>query len=245
MATKQHKRTAKARTKNGGKVKSSKVPTRDLLISVAERLFAQNGIEAVSMRQIGEVAAMANNSAVQYHFGDKNALMKAVFDRGQNYLRSRRRELLAAAHAAKKLSTRDLLEILLRPVMELVDEKGVHLYAMFLWQLRRPELVAKPPFRIPYISTSAQECAVLLRASLRHLPGPLFDIRLRSCTAMFLHMLISQDWISRAGQADGDPGLLMRDCFDMIHAALAAPVSDELTDAMNAEPEGELAHLIA
>ena len=46
----------------------------------AERLFAEHGVEHVSLRQIGERAQQKNNSAVQYHFGDKRGLIQALYD---------------------------------------------------------------------------------------------------------------------------------------------------------------------
>ena len=61
----------------------------------AERLFAEHGIEGVSLRQIGAAAGNGNNSAVQYHFGTKDRLVHAVFEYRLPRLRERRDLLLA------------------------------------------------------------------------------------------------------------------------------------------------------
>ena len=52
--------------------------TRELLLRTAERLFAERGIKAVPLRDIGIAAGQKNNVAVQYHFGDREALVREV-----------------------------------------------------------------------------------------------------------------------------------------------------------------------
>ena len=51
-----------------------------LLIETAERLFAERGVNAVSLREIGAEAGQRNTGAVRYHFGTKEALVNAVFE---------------------------------------------------------------------------------------------------------------------------------------------------------------------
>src|SRR5450631_681854 len=48
-------------------------PTRDKLLDVAGRIFADRGYRSATIREIS-VAAGANVAAVNYHFGDKLAL---------------------------------------------------------------------------------------------------------------------------------------------------------------------------
>lgn len=52
--------------------------TKQRLLDEAERLFAENGYEAVSVRVITKSAG-CNLGAVNYHFGSKKNLYKAVF----------------------------------------------------------------------------------------------------------------------------------------------------------------------
>ena len=73
--------------------------TRELLLDAAERLFAQHGIGAVSLREIGLSANQRNNGAAQYHFGDKAGLVRAVFTRRAEQVNDRRNALLDAAGA--------------------------------------------------------------------------------------------------------------------------------------------------
>ena len=66
--------------------------TRELILLTAERLFAERGIEAVPLRDIGQAADQKNNFAVQYHFGDRENLVRAIAE-------YRSRSVLAANEA--------------------------------------------------------------------------------------------------------------------------------------------------
>ncbi|OUS26118.1 hypothetical protein A9Q99_19265 [Gammaproteobacteria bacterium 45_16_T64] len=56
-----------------------KADIRERLLHVAIRLFAEKGIEAVSMRAINTAAGTKNKSAVHYHFGSKLGILEAIF----------------------------------------------------------------------------------------------------------------------------------------------------------------------
>src|SRR5689334_20448992 len=53
-------------------------PTRELILTAAERLFAEHGVFAVSNRQVSEAAGQGNNTAVGYHFGTNADLVRAI-----------------------------------------------------------------------------------------------------------------------------------------------------------------------
>lgn len=59
---------------------SSELGTRERLLDAAERLLAEHGLAETSVRMITEKAD-ANVAAVNYHFGSKEDLVRAVFMR--------------------------------------------------------------------------------------------------------------------------------------------------------------------
>src|SRR5258708_10514388 len=69
--------------------------TKEQIVRAAERLFADRGIEGVSLRQIGAAVGNGNNSAVQYHFGSKDQLIQAIFTCRLPRLHERRMLLIA------------------------------------------------------------------------------------------------------------------------------------------------------
>jgi AcrR family transcriptional regulator len=72
---------------------TSAEPTRDKLLDVAGRIFANRGYRAATVREIC-VAAKANVAAVNYHFGDKLGLYTEVVHHS-----ARAAELEAIQHA--------------------------------------------------------------------------------------------------------------------------------------------------
>lgn len=116
---------------------------KERLLDAAERLVAERGIE-VSSRDIATAAGQRNNSAVQYHFGSRDALHEAVIRRRQVPLEARRRELLDALASDGRLDdTLGLVDALVRPMTELLASGPTH-YARFLEQVRRHPVLSTP-----------------------------------------------------------------------------------------------------
>lgn len=73
----------------------SQPDTKERILDAAERLFAAEGFHNTSLRAITG-AAKANVAAVNYHFGNKEALLEAVFERRLVPLNQLRRDKLEA-----------------------------------------------------------------------------------------------------------------------------------------------------
>src|SRR5437660_7648714 len=88
--------------------------TKDRILDAAERLLAQHGFEATSLRDI-TAEADVNLAAVNYHFQSKDALIDAVIARRIEPVNRKRLDMLAAAgpHA----SVEQILIAFLQPVM--------------------------------------------------------------------------------------------------------------------------------
>lgn len=54
--------------------------TRQRILTAAERLFAERGISAVPLRDIAHAAGQRNHTVVQYHFGDRNEVARAIVE---------------------------------------------------------------------------------------------------------------------------------------------------------------------
>ncbi len=70
------------------------------LKAVALRLFAQRGVDGVTVRQIAEAAGQKNHAVVGYYFGSKEALVRAVIVDGARQIDNRRNAWLDSAEAA-------------------------------------------------------------------------------------------------------------------------------------------------
>jgi AcrR family transcriptional regulator len=110
------------------------VTTREAILSVAERLFAERGVFAVSNRQISEAAGQGNNTAVGYHFGTKTDLIRAIVAEHTDRMDDSRRRLLAAHEGSTDL--RDWVVVTVRPVTDHLATLGTpSWYARFAAQL--------------------------------------------------------------------------------------------------------------
>ncbi|MCK5941317.1 MAG: TetR family transcriptional regulator [Planctomycetes bacterium] len=69
--------------------------TKDTILDAAETLFAEQGFAATSLRQLTARAGV-NLAAVNYHFGSKEELVKAVLRRCIQPINDERRRLLDA-----------------------------------------------------------------------------------------------------------------------------------------------------
>ncbi|MBC8011288.1 MAG: TetR/AcrR family transcriptional regulator [Burkholderiales bacterium] len=120
--------------------------TRDDILDAAERMFAEHGYAGATLRLI-TAAARVNLAAAHYHFGDKEALYRAVFTRRiqpMNTLRLADLEAAEAAAGKRPVPLRTLLVILIRPIAALLDTAGtgVHPFARVMARL----IVEPPPF---------------------------------------------------------------------------------------------------
>ncbi len=100
--------------------------TRRKLIRTAERLFAERGIDAVSLVEIGRAADQRNRNATQYHFGDKRGLLAAILEKHGTSIALARHRLLDALEAGPEPPTlRGAVRALVLPVAaKLADEDG-------------------------------------------------------------------------------------------------------------------------
>jgi AcrR family transcriptional regulator len=113
----------------------SKVATKQRLIEAAEALFADEGFDRVSVRDITTKAA-ANVAAVNYHFGSREGLVAVVMARYINPVseeRLARLEALERRAAGKPLAIEEILDAFIRP---------------FATQVRRSELSEKLFFKL-------------------------------------------------------------------------------------------------
>lgn len=94
--------------------------TRDRILDVAEKLFAENGFDGTSLRTI-TAAADVNLAAVHYHFGSKNELLKATILRRIEPVNAERLRRLDAAIARADGGTppvEEIVDAFVRPAIE-------------------------------------------------------------------------------------------------------------------------------
>ena len=97
--------------------------TRERLLNVAEQRFGEGGYEGTSLRAI-TVAAAANIAAVNYHFGSKEALLRATVARALAPVNAERRRRLDQLEARGKPTAEQLIRAFVEPGLDLVLRRG-------------------------------------------------------------------------------------------------------------------------
>lgn len=118
-------------------MESRRGDARQKLIEAARDLFAERGIEGVSLREITRAASQGNTSALQYHFGDRAALLRAVLEPHQDQVDARRASLLDEIEARESTELRELASALVRPSAAMLQVEGGKAYLRIMAELWR------------------------------------------------------------------------------------------------------------
>lgn len=102
------------------------------MIDAAERLVAERGLAALTVQAVQDAAGQRNKSAVQYHFGGRQGLVNALVAARMAPTNERRTAMLLAL--GPEASTRDLVEVLVVPLVESVLGRRPSYWARFLVQ---------------------------------------------------------------------------------------------------------------
>lgn len=154
--------------------------TASLLLHTAERLFAQSGIENVSLRQIVAAAGQRNGSALHYHFGSREAMVSALLNLRLHHIDAvRLGELDALQAATPNPSPRALLAASIRALAHVVqDEPWGSAYVQVLEQTTfTPRLMGDGVIALEQLE-GLRRVRRLMREALPALPGLLLNERM-------------------------------------------------------------------
>ena len=202
--------------------------TRAQIVLVAERLFADRGLDGVSLRQIGAEAGSGNHSAVQYHFGSKDDLVAAVFAQRLPYLMERRR-ILVAQHRPREL--RAWVECYVLPILEQGEQQDSH-YLCFIAMLQQAG--QRQPFdRLPAeFRDSIDAFHDQIAALLTDIPERLRRHRISQALTFSVHASADRERSRSAGRAVLPFALHVADLLDGLVGFLTAPASDAALAAL-------------
>jgi AcrR family transcriptional regulator len=174
--------------------------TREFILATAERLFAEQGVAAVSNRQVSEAAGQANNFAVGYHFGTKADLVLAIVRRHAPAIEQRRAEMLVAIKGSSDL--RDWVGCLVRPLTDHLASLGSpSWYARFLAQVTTDPAFRRMVVDETVASASMQETIEGLNRCMPVLPEDVREERGDMSRQLIVHMCAERERALQAGTA--------------------------------------------
>jgi AcrR family transcriptional regulator len=101
------------------------VSTKDRILEAAEKLFAEQGFGATSLRSITAEAGV-NLAAIHYHFGSKEGLIRAVFDTclaPLNEERIRKLKAVLQRSAGDRPKLESVIEAFVGPTLRLYESQ--------------------------------------------------------------------------------------------------------------------------
>jgi AcrR family transcriptional regulator len=204
--------------------------TRQRLVSAAETLFAERGIEGVSLREINAAAGMRNATALQYHFRDRYGLVKAILAKHTPAVDAARHVLLDECGQHRTDDLRELAAALVRPSAEkLRDPDGGRAYLRIHAQvLNRPEMPVFDESKAPPRDSIQRWRAMV---------GPLLpDVAVRRLHHRFTAMRVSATELARRAAATPrrDDQLFVSHLTDLVAALLGAEISPETAALVSA-----------
>ncbi|KAI3593006.1 Transcriptional regulator, AcrR family [Cupriavidus sp. U2] len=91
------------------------------ILEIAERLFAEQGVEQVPLRQIVVESGQRNRSALHYHFGSREALVSHLLNRRLHQVNEiRHRHLDELEGRGRPIDIHGVVEATIRPLVEVV-----------------------------------------------------------------------------------------------------------------------------
>jgi AcrR family transcriptional regulator len=222
------KAPAKAGKPVRGKETARSGATRIQLLDAAERLFAEHGLENVTVRAIVARAGQKNASALHYHFVDRDGLIRAIHLRRNAQVQARRTALVDGRLAmGSPPSLRDICMLMVEPAFQLAcADAGFRRYirAFSEWSATTTMPAAKQ-LDIG-LERGTLTSRALLRKALAHLDDALFARRFDSAVRF---ATLSMSVQARKPNAFRGPGaaLFLELLLDEMAGLLAAEVSPQ------------------
>jgi AcrR family transcriptional regulator len=200
--------------------------TRQQFVAAAQQLFAERGIDSVSLNEITVAAGQKNRNALQYHFGNREGLLQAIIDQHAGAVAELRRAYAERAGQADWSAAETSARLLVMPMADYIEDhpEGVY-YVRILSQLAamnssliNPATTSRLSFRKDDYLKGAMSQA------LSHLGADESQQRLFLAVSITFHTLAD---ICRASEAEDTAPALQRraELFDQLVGSIAALLS--------------------
>jgi AcrR family transcriptional regulator len=197
----------------------------------AEELFAERGIEAVPLRDIGIAAGQKNNVAVQYHFRDRENLLREIAAYRFQISESTRAELLADILADGR--TPRVVDLVRAYIVSLAShlEEGDH-YLAFLsrYAIERGDYYG---LKGGPVGSNIHTFIAILHRLLPELPHDVWEERWLVMMTSSIHTLARYQNAKKAGTLQTPLSELLDDLICFLAAGLEADTlgrTEESTD---------------
>ena len=202
---------------------------KQALLDAAAVLMDEHGVDNVTVQDISQASGHRNRSAVQYHFGSRDAVIRAVITRTMAPIDAERNLLLDHLETTgAPLTARSALEVVVLPLARQLRTPEGRRYLRIAAQLiNHPRFMTDARDGIA-VNTSIARCAAYILPSLDHLPAPVVAERTSQVTGFIIRACGDQ---ARLMDSDPPPRPVLSvedftvNLVDTIMAIIQAPTS--------------------
>ncbi len=223
-----------AEQRRAQEIRDSESGARERLMSAAERLWAEEGLGAVSLNRIRKEAGERNASAINYHFGSERDLLLAVLRRHWHRIARQRRELLALVDVKgdRRIALRGLVEAMVIPfAATLSSPEQPSCYVQLLAQWYRSAAWRNQQAMKSWGDNAVPEARRMAVAILDDLPPWIVEQRMRFAISLGTNALADWERVERRPERpashlprevmvalliDSHVGLLAGECTDWL-----------------------------
>ena len=161
-------------------------------------MFAEQGLEHVSLRQITSAAKQKNTSALHYHFGSRQNLIEAIFSLRMSRINERRMEMLMdLERKGTAIDLRAVVAARVNPLAErLMTPEGPDYYVRFLAQANLSPQLDVAAFIRGRFDEGLIRSSRLIRQILPDIPRRVLEQRLALSGSQMVYALA--EWQQKA-----------------------------------------------
>ncbi|ALJ21960.1 TetR family transcriptional regulator [Microbacterium sp. No. 7] len=215
-------RTAGERSNSRGEA------TRAAILMAAERLFAERGIAAVPLRDIGIAAGQRNHAVVQYHFGERTQLIHEILELRGAASEVRRAAMVADLALSKtRPEVRDIVGAFVWPLAIHLEEDNHYLAFLSRFITEEGGYEGLSDTGVIHAGVSVGTLRTLVGRLAPGIPEPVLDERWWVTLTSAVHTLARyQSTQRKRAHLPAPVEVLLDDLVTFLSAGLVAPLVD-------------------
>ena len=224
------------KTQPGKTLRIDGLETRARLKEAAQRLFAERGIDGVSIDQILAAAGQRNKASLHYHFGTKLDLVRELVIDGAKVIDEKRQAMVDRLEQDGQLTARKLMEALVLPVLELYSVTAQATYVRMIANLQLSNRAFLREALADTWNMGYRRCMEHMARIVTHVPQPILEQRL-SVSSIAGNAILAA-WESSRDQGSEDnafwsPVFTLENVLDTLVAIICAPPDAATLDKLN------------
>ena len=213
--------------------------TRARLKEVAQHLFAERGVEGVSIDQILAAAGQRNKASLHYHFGTKLDLVRELVVDGAKVVDEKRQAMLDQLEKEGEITVRQLMQALVLPVIELDSVTGQATYVRMIANLQLNNRAFLREALAETWNTGYRRCMKHMARLIPQIPPPILEQRL-SLSSIAGNAFLAAWERSRDQGAQGSafwsPAFTLDNVLDALVGIVSAPPADSTLGKLRSSP---------